>query len=236
MNKAGLFFFGAVVSIGSLMFAGTGCSSGSAGTGGSGGSSSSTTTSTSSKSSSTTTSTSTSSSSGGATLDCKSYCGEIMANCTGANAQYKDEATCEAVCAGFPTPGKLGDTSGDTLGCRIYHGGDPAKSAPATHCEHAGPTGGDQDVTDAMAGTCGEGCEAFCAIQAKVCTGANAPYKDIPTCMTDCKTFKKDTAAYTITDVDTNDFGCRVYHLSAATADPATHCKHIVAASATCTK
>jgi hypothetical protein len=36
--------------------------------------------------------------------------------------------------------------SGNTLGCRIYHGGAPAVMDAATHCPHAGPSG---------AGVCG---------------------------------------------------------------------------------
>ncbi len=33
---------------------------------------------------------------------------------------------------------------GDTLGCRLYHGGAPAITDPVLHCPHAGPTGGDR--------------------------------------------------------------------------------------------
>ena len=34
--------------------------------------------------------------------------------------------------------------------------------------------------------------------------------------MTDCKTFKPDAASYSTADTATNDFGCRMYHLSVA--------------------
>ena len=39
------------------------------------------------------------------------------------------------------TVGDPADTSGNTLYCRIYHGGAPAKADPDTHCTHAGPDG-----------------------------------------------------------------------------------------------
>lgn len=76
-------------------------------------------------------------------LTCAAYCTRILSVCTGANAQYGDEAECAAVCTGF-TVGTLGDTTGDTLGCRAYHLENAAMSAAmaTVHCPHAGPTGG----------------------------------------------------------------------------------------------
>src|SRR5690606_21031983 len=93
------------------------------------------------------------------TATCQIYCDTIMANCTGANAQYADEAECMTVCrtAGWAAGEEVtatGPLSGPTLGCRTYHAGAPAASDPATHCPHAGPTG---------AATCGSLCEAYCA-------------------------------------------------------------------------
>lgn len=76
------------------------------------------------------------------TLSCATYCGQLETNCTGDNAQYLDMDDCMSYCndAGWPT-GEEGDQSGNTLGCRIYHGGAPSASMPASHCSHAGPTG-----------------------------------------------------------------------------------------------
>src|SRR4051812_7234786 len=75
-------------------------------------------------------------------LDCPAYCTEIQANCIGANAQYPDMAHCMATCASFTVgTSTVTDMSGNTLGCRIYHGGAPSKTAAATHCVHAGPGG-----------------------------------------------------------------------------------------------
>ena len=68
---------------------------------------------------------------------------DITASCTGANKQYTDKADCVKQCTvnyKFKA-GKDGDTSGNTIGCRTYHAG-AAKTDPATHCYHAGSSGG----------------------------------------------------------------------------------------------
>jgi hypothetical protein len=38
--------------------------------------------------------------------------------------------------------GTEGDTTGDSVQCRIYHAGGPAAGDPGLHCPHAGPDGG----------------------------------------------------------------------------------------------
>jgi hypothetical protein len=73
---------------------------------------------------------------------CATYCAQMTANCTGATAQYTDEADCLSYCAEAAWPdGTEGEMSGNTLSCRIYHGGTPAMSNSTLHCPHAGPTG-----------------------------------------------------------------------------------------------
>ena len=90
------------------------------------------------------------------TLDCSTYCTEIQNNCTGASLQYASTAECMAACASFPVgTSMVTDMTGNTLGCRIYHAGDPAKMAAATHCPHAGP-GGDA-ISSATGGFCSGG-------------------------------------------------------------------------------
>src|SRR5262245_23800991 len=136
-------------------------------------------------------------------LDCTTYCNTIQGTCTAANAQYSDMAHCTAACAEF-TPGAAStETSGNTLGCRIYHAqnamlnaSDPAMVA--THCPHAGPVGA---KVDAATGVCGDPCVDFCALDAKVCgttaapvTGVTNRYADVATCMTACTGFDKTVA------------------------------------------
>jgi hypothetical protein len=79
--------------------------------------------------------------------DCATYCTQITTNCTGDNAQYVDMADCMSYCAAAAwPPGDPGAAGGNSLACRIYHGGAPAAGDPAMHCAHAGASG---------AGVCG---------------------------------------------------------------------------------
>src|ERR1051325_6680028 len=116
-----------------------------------------------------------------AILDCPTYCTAIQANCTGANAQYPDMAHCTATCASFTVgTSKVTDTAGNTLGCRIYHGGDLSKTTPATHCVHAGP-GGDM-ITATPPAFCSGGdiCTSFCTLEIKACGSLDAPLAGNP--------------------------------------------------------
>lgn len=81
---------------------------------------------------------------------CDGFCTDMMATCSGDNAQYASKDECLTSCAAFPTTGTDGDTSGDTLQCREYHLG-AAASDPATHCSHAGESGGGVCVSSARA-------------------------------------------------------------------------------------
>jgi hypothetical protein len=163
-------------------------------------------------------------------LDCPSYCTEIQANCTGANAQYPDMPHCLASCASFTVgTSKVTDTSGNTLGCRIYHAGAPSMMTPATHCVHAGP-GGDQITTTSPAGCSGgDICTSFCTLEIKACGSLNAPlpgnpkdasnnplfqYRDMADCMSSCPGFDK-THPYSTTAAG-NSFACRLFHATSA--------------------
>lgn len=159
---------------------------------------------------------------GGAAVDCSSYCTDILANCTGTNAQYTTMEACMGSCAAFDA-GTAADMAGNTLGCRAYHT-SAAKDGPDMHCTHAGPGG---------AGACGSNCEGFCAIATSVCGGE---WPDEASCMTACMGFTDDVAYNTASSTG-NTLACRLYHLmsaSASAADAATHCGHTVAASSTC--
>ena len=72
---------------------------------------------------------------------CDDYCNTYLKNCTGDQNAYMDMNDCMDQCSHW-YPGNLADTAGDTVGCRLYHGGAPAMSDPMTHCPHAGPGGG----------------------------------------------------------------------------------------------
>lgn len=172
---------------------------------------------------------------------CASYCADIMANCTGNNAQYPDKVSCEAICATFPlgTPGPNAP-QGDSLLCRAYHAGAPSKAAPATHCHHAGLTGGDLNPTKSGGpvedGPCGDGAEAFCKAAVKTCPTI---WSTVPACLSEATNFKPDQVPYSQTDVDKNDFGCHVSHLTLAARSndfAMVHCPHITLGSFVCVK
>ncbi|MGZ3430069.1 MAG: hypothetical protein ACXVCV_25635 [Polyangia bacterium] len=156
---------------------------------------------------------------GAAAPTCAAYCAKIQMNCTagsdgGGNAQYSMVSDCTSQCttvAAWPA-GMIGDTSGNTIGCRLYHAG-AAAADPVLHCPHAGPTGGN---------VCGSWCDNYCQLMAKNCTGANAVYATAD-CMTKCMTIP--TTGQT-NDATGNTVQCRIFHLSLAASDPATHCGH----------
>jgi hypothetical protein len=157
-------------------------------------------------------------STGGSAPTCAAYCAKIAMNCTGDdagnNVQYMDSATCMTYCtsaAAWPA-GSSADTSGNTVGCRLYHAG-AAAADPVLHCPHAGPTGGN---------VCGSWCDNYCQLMAKNCTGSNAVY-DAQTCMTKCATIP---TMGQVNDTAGNSIQCRIYHLGAAATDPVTHCAH----------
>jgi len=86
---------------------------------------------------------------------CEVYCDLITQNCVGSNQQYTSKSTCMTACGAIPSTGNPGDTTGDTVQCRIYHAGvagNPSTNAPV-HCPHAGPTGAGQCVNAATGST-----------------------------------------------------------------------------------
>jgi hypothetical protein len=150
------------------------------------------------------------------TPDCTTYCTTIMASCSAtADQQYTTLANCMNSCKAMPL-GAASDTSGDTLGCRIYHA-KAAAGNPGTHCPHAGPGGN---------GVCGADCAGYCQIALMYCTGANQIYTDANDCMTTCMAFP-DTLRFNVTDATvmaSNSQACLLYHAQEASSNPPDHC------------
>jgi hypothetical protein len=168
---------------------------------------------------------------------CGAYCTAIMTSCTGANAQYSSFESCLGACAPIP-PGTVNDTSGDTLGCRAHYAA-LAQSSPATACASAGPTGGGDIVGGGgVVGACGDACEAFCTIAQSVCDNTNKQFADMPTCLGACPSYTPtQSPPFNTADTTTNDYGCRMNHLTMAAANATnavTYCPHIVPGSSTC--
>ncbi len=150
---------------------------------------------------------------------CEGYCALIETNCGGPFTQYGSPEMCLGACAAFAA-GAPGDMMGNTLACRSYHA-TVAADADDTHCTHAGP-GGDM--------ACGSNCEGFCAIADKACPDA---WPDNDACIVACTGFDA-SEPYDASDIGGNTLACRLYHLTAATIDPTTHCPHIKGDSAPC--
>jgi hypothetical protein len=159
----------------------------------------------------------------GSSVNCDIYCKSIQKACTGGNVQYLSEDSCIKTCSALP-PGKAGETTGNTLACRVYHTA-AAQSAPATHCPHAGPAG---------SGTCGKQCEAFCTIVQFVCTNASSVFPDHAACLKACDAFPTVQGGYYATMTSGNSVDCRIYHATAAATSPNTHCPHAKSNSDVC--
>ena len=161
---------------------------------------------------------------------CEVYCRTITDNCIGTNKQYSSQAVCLDMCPVFlENPGKTGDSSGNSLECRITHA-TFATNDPALHCPHAGVLGN---------GACGDKCESFCAAALTFCKPPNIaaniqPYLDEQVCQKECASFILEPGAPTLRN-DGDSLNCRLEHLQRAHQISASeHCPHIATDSATC--
>lgn len=144
---------------------------------------------------------------------CERYCDTVMANCAGDNPVYRSRSMCDEVCKVLP-PGRPGDTDVDSIECRLHYAELVVTVGEASvNCPAAGP-GGD--------GICGANCEGFCTIALAACP--DSPISGVG-CAKACSDLP-DPGGYT-SNIDSGDsVECRLYHASAATVDPATHCRH----------
>jgi len=144
---------------------------------------------------------------------CESYCATNIASCTGEHAQYGNEQVCVAHCEtfGMLPLGTADDTSGHTVGCRAYHSTVAvAQNAPAVHCPHAGPSGGD---------VCGSWCENYCHLAMLNCTGSVQLYSTLAECTAACSTIPVNGKA---NDTTGDTVQCRIHHLGLAGTEPPT--------------
>lgn len=159
----------------------------------------------------------------GATPDCMTYCATVMKNCTGATmsvdagaglSDYATMKSCLNACAKMPL-GKVGDQSGNTVGCRTYHATAAASNA-TLHCPHAGMSGG---------GVCGDRCMSFCALATAICTPADGVTSPAFSSNSDCLA-KCGTAPFAFNMslpemvTDSATLNCAFYHLGEAFANP----------------
>lgn len=114
-------------------------------------------------------------------VDCPTYCGQMKANCAGANAQYSPDTNCAAVCSSFAVGASTDkDASGNTLGCRIH---SAIEGGSAANCASAGPAGDLMPLKDPVKpGGCSGGdlCAGFCALEIQACGSLDAPLQGNP--------------------------------------------------------
>jgi hypothetical protein len=149
--------------------------------------------------------------------NCAIYCQQVMGSCTGPHAQYASASECHELCQRLPA-GDAGDTESNTLACRQYYAGSPARTSAGDYCLAAGPFGG---------GVCGDRCIAFCALTLGACApdAGPAPYESYSACQTAC-------AGYSYFDggsdgggeqpdgpTSGNSLNCRLFHVRSAVHD-----------------
>src|SRR5215213_2436753 len=109
---------------------------------------------------------------------CEEYCDVAMTNCTGDNAVYRMRENCIGLCNVLP----LGDFNEpgneNTVACRMENARLAGESEPETHCNGAGPGGGN---------LCGSDCESYCYLYRKVCNSPFSPDNDERECLDKCR-------------------------------------------------
>ena len=161
---------------------------------------------------------------------CDSYCNLVMTACTDSNAQYSTRDVCMGVCSKLPA-GTPQDVLQNTVGCRSNQARLAAQvggSEAAANCVAAGPGGND---------VCGSNCNGYCQLLLNACKcqifDQSCPadfaytFVSLDDCITKCKALAT-VGDYNATQAGGNSINCRLYHVSAATVDPNTHCLHAV--------
>jgi len=162
---------------------------------------------------------------------CADYCAQIASNCQGVNQEYHGTGDCLTLCKYF-SPGVDGDTTGNTVACRLAHA-NFAAAGPETHCPHAGPLGGPSDKCGPEAASIEDSrCLALCQLDLALCAGpqlagqtcedaSTIAYEDLNDCTTVCKSYRFLNGGELVDDSGTpyesnNTFNCRLYHLENA--------------------
>jgi hypothetical protein len=156
---------------------------------------------------------------------CREYCATVTANCTGTNQQYASPTACYAVCE-LLQPGTAGDmTPSNTVQCRMRRAALAGSTGePANYCYSAGPGGAEE---------CGSDCDGFCALMTQKCADDMGPLNQ---CLSACSIIPDlsrppDNLRYNVSQQAGDSLQCRLFHVSAASVDPAGHCAHAAGGS-----
>lgn len=156
---------------------------------------------------------------------CREYCATVSANCTGTNQQYASSTACYAVCE-LLQPGTAGDMMpSNTVQCRMRRAALAGSTGePSNYCFSAGPGGAEE---------CGSDCDGFCALMTQKCPSDMGPLNQ---CLSACSIIPDlsrppDNLRYDVSQQSGDSLQCRLFHVSAATVDPSTHCIHAAGGS-----
>lgn len=150
-------------------------------------------------------------------LSCNLLCATLEQNCKGVDAQYGSTAECLDTCSKYGKwpLGTLGDSGGNTVGCRLTYALQAGKnpSSASGLCGAAGPTGNS---------VCGSWCDNYCHLWNTHCL-ATLPnvYNSPATCLAKCGPVKNGGL---IGATSGNTVQCRLSQLMMAGKDPETYC------------
>ncbi len=164
---------------------------------------------------------------------CSNYCDTVMSNCEDPLYVYASRAMCMGVCHQLEVAGKAGnpgDQSGNTIYCRLYQAQQAGSTGEkTTYCPVSGPGGNN---------ICGSNCEDYCTLMQLTCpvqfNDSNLFNGSLSICLTQCALLPVLDGGFNADLQSGNNIDCRLYHVSAANADPtapATHCPHAAGAS-----
>ncbi|WP_428261424.1 hypothetical protein [Haliangium sp.] len=116
---------------------------------------------------------------------CANYCFYTLNNCSADALPFDNVGACEDACTAlYPDDGQLGDSSGNTLQCRLEYAIQAASDSDSTaSCLAAHPAGSD---------TCGSWCEVYCHLMETNCSDQPSAYPDNATCLSTCAGFAND--------------------------------------------
>lgn len=164
---------------------------------------------------------------------CNTYCDTVLANCVDPLYVYATRDMCMGVCNKLETAGYTGnpnDQVGNSINCRLNQAIQAKKTAEfSLYCPASGPGGN---------GICGTNCEGYCVLMQLTCSTEFAvrPFDGtLSTCVNQvCPSLPTLDAGFDADQQSGNTINCRLYHISAANADPNApliHCPHAAGAS-----
>jgi hypothetical protein len=153
-------------------------------------------------------------------FDCWEYCDQLDTYCTGNSRVYSQREACEATCELMDPGGDIGDSTVNSLSCRLDRLGAGIESQ---ECPLVGPGGG---------GACGTNCQALCALRSQVCR--NVPSEqdpaDVAKCESDCLgLYDRGDMDALEADLSGDTVQCRLAYASLAAISPELaleHCPH----------